>query len=96
MRIFFRRLGLRKLTGMKKQPNPVFTAEDDLVASNLLLRTKLELEFNILVNEDLPFNLYDENYLLRYLYAVETIMKNVTRGIVQDFVGGNYYFKNDW
>lgn len=77
---------------------PQFSAEDDLIASNLLLRVKLEVEFNIMVNEDLPFSREDQHHLLCYLYAVETVMMNVKRGIVQDFACGNYYFKNseDW
>ena len=80
---------------MENPSEPQFTAEDNLLASNLLLRAKLELEFNIIVNEELPFNLQDQNHLLQYLYAVETVMSNVTRGIVRDFAGGQYYFKND-
>lgn len=74
---------------------PEFTTEDDLIASNLLLRAKLEVEHNIIVNEDLPFNLLEQNHLLRYLYEVETVMANVTRSMVQDFAMGHYYFKTN-
>jgi hypothetical protein len=74
---------------------PQLTAEEDLMASNLLLRTKLEVEYNIIVNDDLPFNLQEQNHLLRYLYEVEKVMANVTRGIVQDFAMGHYYFRTD-
>lgn len=70
-----------------------FTEEDRLVASNLVLRTKLEIEFSIIVNEDLPFSLREQNHLLRYLYAVETVMTNVTRNAVWDFASGHYYFR---
>jgi hypothetical protein len=69
--------------------------EDDLIASNLLLRLKLEMECDIIVNEDLPFSLAEQNHLLMYLYSVETVLKKVNRRIVQNFAGGNYYFKNN-
>jgi hypothetical protein len=74
---------------------PQFTAEDDLIASNLLIRAKLEVEFNIIVSEDLPFNLHEQIHLLNYLYEVETVMANVSRCTVQDFVMGHYYFRSN-
>lgn len=74
---------------------PKFTDEEDLIASNLLLRTKLEVEYRIIVNEELPFNLQEQNHLLSYLYAVETVLANVTRGIVHDFAMGHYYFRTN-
>jgi len=82
-----------KTTTMEAPSEPHFTMEDDLIASNLLLRTKLEVEFNIIVNENLLFSLYEQNHLLRYLYAVEVVMANVKRNIVWDFAGGHYYFR---
>ena len=77
---------------------PQFSTEDDLIASNLLLRIKLEMEFDVIVNDELPFEPEEQHHLLRYLYAVETVLRNVTRGKVQDFASGNYYFRNgeDW
>ncbi len=78
---------------MEFPSEPQFTTEDDLIASNLLLRTKLEVEFSIILTEELPFSLQEQNHLLRYLYAVETVMSKVSRRIVWEFVGGHYYFR---
>lgn len=80
---------------MESTPDHLFNAEDNLIASNLLLKIKLELEHDIIVSEDLPFNLQEQNHLLKYLYAVETVFKNVTRPIVQNFAGGHYFFRNN-
>ena len=80
---------------MENHSGPDLHAEDELIASNLLLRTKLELECDIIVNDDLPFSLAEQNHLLMYLYSVETVLKKVNRSIVHSFAGGNYYFKNN-
>jgi hypothetical protein len=87
-------LGLIRNNDMETS-EPQFTAEDNLIASNLLLRAKLELEFCIIVSDELPFTLQEQNHLLQYLLAVETVMKNVPRGTVQDFACGQYYYKTN-